>query len=42
MLSDADHWEQELTQVPGLIEQVTQQLQAIVDRGMRAAVEGYC
>lgn len=42
VLGDADHWEQDLTQVPGLVEQVTQQLQAIVDRGMRAAVEGYC
>ncbi len=42
VLSDADHWEQDLTKVPGLVEQVTQQLQAIVDRGMRAAVEGYC
>lgn len=42
VLSDAAHWEQDLTQVPGLVEQVTQQLQAIVDRGMRAAVEGYC
>lgn len=42
VLSDADHWEQDLTPVPGLVEQVTQQLQAIVDRGMRAAVEGYC
>ncbi|ACX86567.1 tagaturonate reductase [Pectobacterium parmentieri] len=42
VLRDADHWEQDLTQVPGLAAQVTEQLQTIVDRGMRAAVEGYC
>ncbi|MBN3144049.1 tagaturonate reductase [Pectobacterium brasiliense] len=42
VLRDADHWEQDLTQVPGLAAQVTEQLQTIVERGMRAAVEGYC
>ncbi|MEH2920538.1 tagaturonate reductase [Samsonia erythrinae] len=42
VLSDAEHWEQDLTQVPGLATQVTAQLQAIVERGMRAAVEDYC
>ncbi|GKW25410.1 tagaturonate reductase [Pectobacterium polonicum] len=42
VLRDADHWEQDLTQVPGLATQVTEQLQTIVERGMRAAVEGYC
>ncbi|MBA0168246.1 MULTISPECIES: tagaturonate reductase [Pectobacterium] len=42
VLCDADHWEQDLTQVPGLAAQVTEQLQTIVERGMRAAVEGYC
>ncbi|ACS87146.1 tagaturonate reductase [Musicola paradisiaca] len=42
VLSDAEHWEQDLTNVPGLAAQVTEQLQAIVERGMRAAVEGYC
>ncbi|MEE3651248.1 MULTISPECIES: tagaturonate reductase [unclassified Brenneria] len=42
VLSDAEHWEQDLTQVPGLAAQVTRQLQTIVERGMRAAVDGYC
>ncbi|GKW16549.1 altronate oxidoreductase [Pectobacterium carotovorum subsp. carotovorum] len=42
VLRDADHWGQDLTQVPGLAAQVTEQLQTIVERGMRAAVEGYC
>lgn len=42
VLSDAGHWEQDLTQVPGLAAQVTQQVQTIVERGMRSAVEDYC
>ncbi len=42
VLRDADHWGQDLTLVPGLAAQVTEQLQTIVERGMRAAVEGYC
>lgn len=42
VLRDADHWQQDLTHVPGLAAQVTEQLQTIVERGMRAAVEGYC
>ncbi|WP_409311313.1 tagaturonate reductase [Pectobacterium sp. B1J-3] len=42
VLSDSEHWEQDLTQVPGLAAQVTQQVQTIVERGMRSAVEGYC
>ncbi|SLM61702.1 MULTISPECIES: tagaturonate reductase [Dickeya] len=42
VLADAEHWEQDLTQVPGLAEQVTAQLQAIVERGMRDALVNYC
>ncbi|MBX9445876.1 tagaturonate reductase [Dickeya chrysanthemi] len=42
VLSDAEHWEQDLTQVPGLAALVTEQLQAIVERGMRDALAGYC
>ncbi|MGM3173083.1 tagaturonate reductase [Dickeya lacustris] len=42
VLADAEHWEQDLTQVAGLAEQVTAQLQAIVDRGMRDALANYC
>ncbi|OOC13257.1 altronate oxidoreductase [Dickeya dadantii] len=42
VLGDAEHWEQDLTLVPGLAALVTEQLQAIVERGMRDAVAGYC
>ncbi|WP_315708517.1 tagaturonate reductase [Brenneria uluponensis] len=42
VLGNAQHWEQDLTNVPGLVEQVTEQLQSIVERGMRAALESYC
>ncbi|PWC17875.1 tagaturonate reductase [Brenneria corticis] len=42
VLGDTEHWQQDLTRVPGLAAQVTQQLQTIVERGMRAAVEAYC
>jgi len=41
VLSDTGHWEQDLLKVPGLAEQVEQQLQAILDNGMRAAVTAY-
>lgn len=42
VLSDTGHWQQDLLQVPGLAKQVEQQLQAILDRGMRDAVSAYC
>ena len=42
VLGDTEHWEQDLLQVPGLAKQVEQQLQAILDQGMRAAVAAYC
>ncbi|NKI72970.1 tagaturonate reductase [Dickeya sp. CFBP 2040] len=42
VLGDEEHWEQDLTQVPGLASLVTEQLQAIVERGMRDALAGYC
>lgn len=41
VLSDRDHWGQDLTAVPQLAAQVTEQLQTILDRGMRAAVAAY-
>ncbi|MGK2959790.1 MAG: hypothetical protein ACSLEM_01680 [Candidatus Malihini olakiniferum] len=42
MLSDADHWEQDLKKMPGLVKQVAQQhKQAIINRDMRGAVEEY-
>lgn len=39
VLADKDHWQQDLTQLPGLVAVVTEQLQAIVDRGVRAALQ---
>ncbi|MDU4315754.1 MAG: tagaturonate reductase, partial [Klebsiella michiganensis] len=36
------HWEQDLTKVSGLVEQVTQDLDAILRDGMRAAVKPLC
>ncbi|WP_145513290.1 tagaturonate reductase [Yersinia massiliensis] len=41
VLSDANHWGQDLTAVPQLASQVTEQLQSIIDNGMRAAVATY-
>ncbi|MTD27536.1 tagaturonate reductase [Erwinia sorbitola] len=38
VLSDVAHWEQDLTQLPGLAERVTTQLQQITTLGMRAAM----
>lgn len=42
VLGDVDHWEQDLTQVNGLVEQVANDLQAILDKGMREAVKPLC
>lgn len=42
VLSDSAHWGEDLNQVPQLAENVTEQLQAIVDRGMRAALAAHC
>lgn len=42
VLSDSDRWEQDLTQVPGLVEQVTEDLKLIQTQGMRAALGRYC
>lgn len=41
VLSDATHWGQDLTAVPQLAAQVTEQLQTIIESGMRAAVVAY-
>jgi len=41
-VSVSEHWEQDLTQVKGLVEQVTLDLDAILHQGMRAAVEPLC
>ncbi|TCV98810.1 tagaturonate reductase [Biostraticola tofi] len=42
VLGDAEHWQQDLRQVPGLADQVEQQLQSILQQGMRKAVSSYC
>jgi tagaturonate reductase len=42
VLSVSEHWEQDLTQVAGLVDQVTLDLDAILLKGMRAAVNPLC
>ncbi|MBC1013732.1 hypothetical protein FSG07_015885, partial [Escherichia coli] len=42
VLAEKDHWEQDLTQVPGLVEQVANDLDAILKKGMREAVRPLC
>lgn len=42
VLSVSEHWEQDLTQVNGLVDQVTQDLDAILQKGMREAVKPLC
>lgn len=42
VLSVKDHWEQDLTDVHGLVEQVTRDLDSILTKGMREAVKPLC
>lgn len=42
VLSVEAHWEQDLSQISGLVEQVTTDLDAILTRGMRDAVKPLC
>ncbi|SPX55569.1 altronate oxidoreductase [Klebsiella pneumoniae] len=42
VLSVADHWQQDLSQTPGLVELVTADLDAILTCGMRDAVKPLC
>lgn len=42
VLGDSAHWEQDLTRVPGLVAQVSEDLHRIQTQGMRAAVARYC
>lgn len=42
VLSESNHWQQDLTQVKGLVEQVTLDLDAILHQGMREAVKPLC
>ncbi|WP_435948202.1 tagaturonate reductase [Dryocola sp. BD586] len=41
VLSDSSHWELDLTQVPGLVDRVAEELLLIQSRGMRAALARY-
>lgn len=41
VLADEEHWGRDLNTVPGLTAKVTEQLQAIDDRGMRDALAAY-
>ncbi|MCS2159066.1 tagaturonate reductase [Scandinavium sp. H11S7] len=42
VLSVKEHWEQDLTEVKGLVEQVTHDLDSILTKGMREAVKPLC
>ncbi|MCU6308612.1 tagaturonate reductase, partial [Enterobacter quasiroggenkampii] len=42
VLSVTEHWEQDLTHVEGLVGQVSRDLDAILQQGMRAAVKPLC
>ncbi|ALB62759.1 Altronate oxidoreductase [Cronobacter condimenti 1330] len=42
VLADCEHWEQDLTAIPGLAEHVTRDLDAILSKGMRNAVAPLC
>lgn len=42
VLSQTSHWEQDLTEIPQLVETVTKQLEAILAKGMRDALREFC
>ncbi len=42
VLQQKDHWQQDLTQVPQLVELVAEQLNMILENDMRAALAHYC
>ncbi|MBP4132875.1 tagaturonate reductase [Gallibacterium anatis] len=42
VLSQTEHWQQDLTQLPGLVDDVTEKLDAILAKGMRNALSQYC
>ncbi|PJG85206.1 tagaturonate reductase [Conservatibacter flavescens] len=42
VLSQSEHWEQNLTLIPNLVEMVVAQLESIFQQGMRKALEIYC
>ncbi|HBO37707.1 MAG TPA: tagaturonate reductase, partial [Pasteurellaceae bacterium] len=42
VLKQENHWEQDLSQIPQLVETVAEQLNTILDKGMRKALAHYC
>ena len=42
VLKQTKHWEQDLTLLPNLVTTVNEQLQTVLDKGMRAALAQYC
>lgn len=42
VLKQEAHWERDLTAIPQLVETVTQQLETILEKGMRQALREYC
>ncbi|ECG8591610.1 tagaturonate reductase [Salmonella enterica subsp. salamae] len=42
VLAEEEHWKQDLTMVPGLVEQVASSLDVILKKGMRDAVKPLC
>lgn len=42
VLSQQDHWQQDLTQIPHLVDDVSEKLSAIIQQGMRQALTQYC
>lgn len=42
VLKQKEHWEQDLTLIPGLVEQVSEQLQSIESNGIRTALSRSC
>jgi len=41
-LSQKAHWESDLTQIPNLVNTITEQVQTILEVGMRNALGQYC
>ena len=42
VLSQTEHWQQDLTQLPDLVDDVTEKLDAILAKGIRNALSQYC
>ncbi|MDH2999841.1 altronate oxidoreductase [Chelonobacter oris] len=42
VLQQREHWQQDLNEIPGLTRQISEQISAILDNGMRTALRVYC